>query len=157
MPPTLETVEERKPSPDEEPAKRASAQDSAASVDKIRDGLQEIWSQDSEVDLKEIEDILTRTSTIAGEGERRRAVEMANRLLTEKRKLLDRNEQVQDGLKQNKEKLRDLTFRLASNEIDGEVYRRAAEVLEAEKIQLEEELSRIHQKLYKEEFEKPIF
>jgi hypothetical protein len=155
-PPTRETVEERKPPAYEEPVERA-AQDTAASVDKIRDGLQDIWSRDSEVDLKEIEDILARTSTIASEGERRRAVEKASSRLAEKKNLLDRNEGVQDGLKQNKEKLRDLTFRLASNEIDGEVYRRAAEVLEAEKVQLEEELSRIHQKLYKEEFEKPIF
>jgi hypothetical protein len=157
MPPTRETLEEREPPPREEPARRVATQDTGASVDKIRDGLQEIRSRDSEVDLKEIEDILAKTSNIASEGERRRAIEKAGSLLSAKRNLLDRNEGVQDGLKQNKEKIRDLTFRLASNEIDGEVYRRAAEVLEAEKVQLEEELSRIHQKLYKEEFEKPIF
>jgi len=80
----------------------------------------------------------------------------AEALLHKKEKQYESYTDLQRQLEELKAKITRLTVRVAEGEVDSDSYKRALDDLESQKRTLEEELWKLRNKLFKDEYEKPF-
>jgi len=84
------------------------------------------------------------------------SLKKANKLMNKRKSLLKKFLGLKGGLEKLNEKIEKLTEKFSKGEGDSDAFKIAHDDLEREKKEIEEELWKLRNKLFKEEYEKPF-
>lgn len=115
------------------------------SIKNLRDRLTNLQSKNADILIDDIEKKISNGK-----------IKEASRLLDEREKSFNKFSTLSEELQNVKSKIRKLTDRVADGELDSEAYKRALDDFEAQKKEVEEQLWKLRNKLFKDDYEKPF-
>jgi len=114
-------------------------------IKNLRDRLTNLQSKNADILVDDIEKKISNGKT-----------KEASRLLDEREKSFNKFSMLSEDLQNVKSKIRKLTDRVADGELDSEAYKRALDDFEVQKKEVEEQLWKLRNKLFKDDYEKPF-
>lgn len=122
-------------------------------IKDLENGIKNLTKKDSGVYIDDINELIEKIK----EKPTKDLLDTIKKLLEEKQQLLDRRNELVSEFDDIKNRMGELSKRAAVGEISEQSFRDIKDELDIRKIEIQDELGDIDYKLYKEEYEKPVF